>query len=114
MAGKVHTLKPDVNYQRISPRKKAEEEVSLKERIREAFESLLLIILFSILIVATAGVAYKSFIYFKVKREKNHRLAEKMVLEEQLNKLTSREILLDKARKLGLRPPKEEDYIYLK
>lgn len=114
MAGKVYTFKPDVNYQRVNAKGGIEEKPSLKERVLDAFEVFLLIVLFSVFIVATAGVAYKSFIYFKIKKEKRALISEKVILEEQLNRLTSREIILDKAKKLGLRPPKEEDYIYLK
>ncbi|MEZ0344078.1 MAG: hypothetical protein ABWJ99_04680 [Caldimicrobium sp.] len=114
MAGKVYTLRPDVRYQKVSGKSKAEEKVSFREKMLETLETFLLVILFSLFLVASGGVIYKSFIYFKIKKEKEALLAEKTVLEERLKNLTSREIVLDKARKLGLRPPQEGDYIYLK
>jgi len=115
MAGKVYTLKPTINYPAPQANKKrAEEKVSLKERVVETFETFLLVLLFSIFMVATMGVAYKSFIYFKIKREKSLLLTESSLLEEELKKLTAREVVLEKARELGLRPPTEKDYIHLK
>ncbi len=114
MAGKVYTLKPNVDYRKVSEKGRAEEKVSLREKVLESLETLLLVILLSVFITVLGGLSYKGFVYFKIKREKASLLAEKNVLEERLKNLTSREIVLEKAKKLGLRPPQERDYIYLK
>lgn len=114
MAGKVYTLRPDVSYRKINTQKREEEKLSFKERIVETFEVFLLLLLFSLFVAGTVGVAYKSFLYFKIKREKNTLLTERTLLEEELKRLTSQEVILSKARTLGLRPPQKEDYLYLK
>lgn len=114
MAGKIYTLRPYVSYQKENSKVKAEEKGSFKERIFETLETFLIAILFSFFVLASGVVIYKGFIYLKIEREKKALLAEKIVLEERLKILTSRELVLDKAKKLGLRPPQEGDYIYLK
>lgn len=114
MNGKVYTLKPDVAYKRQVYKEKTTQEISFKERFLESVETFILFLLISLFLVLSVGVAYKSLLYIKVKNEKRVLLLEKNQLQEQLNRLTSREVVLEKAKKLGLRPPAEIDYINLK
>ncbi len=115
MSGKVYTLKPDVAYKPTTTHKeKAKEEVSLKEKLKERFEAFLLLLMIVLLLVSSVGVAYKSMLYFELKNEKRKLLFERAQLEELLNRLTSREILLEKAKKLGLRQATDRDTITLK
>jgi len=114
MSGRVYTVKPNViTPKRLNTSAKAE-SISLKERFSSALEGFLLLFLSVLFFLITFGIAYKGYLYIKIKKEKARVLAEKMVLEEELNRLTSREVLLEKARKLGLREPKKEEVIYLK
>ncbi|MFN4196872.1 MAG: hypothetical protein ACK4FM_02560 [Caldimicrobium sp.] len=118
MQGKVYTIKPDIIYKKqvskAVSKERVENEVSLKERIIDRLESVLLLILSVIFLVASVGVAYKSLILIKIKSEKRKHLLEQAQLQEQLKVLTSREVVLEKAKKLGLKPPSEKDYIILK
>lgn len=113
MSGKVYTLKPDIAYKK-GVSEKTSQETSLKDKIIEGLENFLLILLVILFLVLSVGIAYKSLVYIKIRSERNTLLLEKKGLQEQLKNLTSREVLLEKAKKLGLRLPTERDYIYLK
>lgn len=113
MAGKVYTLKPNLGYNRAL-NKKSEETLTLREKLAEYLEKALLIFLSVIFLVLTVGVAYKTLVYFKIKRESQKLILEKQVLEGELKKLTSREVILEKAKVLGLRKPERGDIITLK
>lgn len=114
MSGKVYTVKPNVITPKRLNTNAKEESITLKERFSLALEGFLILILSVLFLLVTIGIAYKSYLYIKIKKEKARVIAEKMVLEEELNRLTSREVLLEKARKLGLREPKKEEVIYLR
>ncbi len=114
MSGKVYTFKPDLAYRKSLYKEKEKEEISIKERLLEAIETLLLFILLILCLVLSVVVAYKSLIYIKIKSEKRTLLLEKKQLQEQLSQLTSREVVLEKAKKLGLRLPTEKDSINLR
>lgn len=118
MQGKVYTIKPDISYKKqmsnAVSKERVEKEGSLKERIIDKLESLMLLILSVVFLAISVGVAYKSLILIKIKSEKRKHLLEQAQLQEQLKGLTSREVVLEKAKKLGLKPPSEKDYIILK
>jgi cell division protein FtsB len=46
-----------------------------------------------------------------VRVEKNKLSQENVYLNSELTRLTSKEMLEEKAKKLGLRPPREKDFI---
>jgi len=114
MSGKVYTVKPNVITPKRLDTKTKDESINLREQFSSALEGFLILILSILFLLVTIGIAYKSYLYIKIKKEKARVLAEKMVLEDELNRLTSREVLLEKARKLGLREPKKEEVIYLR
>ncbi|BAU23185.1 hypothetical protein THC_0794 [Caldimicrobium thiodismutans] len=115
MAGKVYTLKPDLSYSSpLKKNQKKEEEIPLRERLIETLEKVLLFFISILFLVLSIGVAYKTLVYFKIKSESRKLLLEKQVMEEELKRLTSREVILEKAKVLGLRKPEAGDIIKLK
>lgn len=114
MNGKVYTVKPGVSYRASTRREKTEERVSLKERVLDFLETGLMILLLSVFLFLSVAVAYKSLVYFKIKMDRRALSSEKVQLEKELSQLTSREVLVEKAKALGLRPPQEKDEIRLK
>lgn len=114
MQGKVYTLRPDITYKKQAAKEKVEKETSLRERLIDKLESAMLLFLGIIFLSASVGVAYKSLILIKINSDKRRYLLEQAQLQEQLKNLTSREVVLEKTKKLGLRPPSEKDYIILK
>lgn len=114
MAGKIYTLKPSLDYNYPIKGDKSIEKISLKERFLEWLGDFLLILLVVLLLILTVGIAYKSMVYFKIKLEKRTLNAERVQLERELSRLTSREVVLEKAKALGLREPQEYDIIRLR
>lgn len=114
MQGKVYTVKPGVTYNAQVRREREVEKVPFKERLMDMVETSLLIFLSIVFLVSTVAVAYKSLVYFKMKFDKRALAIEKSQLEQELKRLTSREVVLEKAKQLGLRPPQESDFIRLK
>lgn len=115
MAGKVYTLKPDLSYSStLKKNQNKEEEVPLREKLLESLEKAFLFLVSILFLVLSIGVAYKTLVYFKIKSESKRLLLEKQVMEEELKKLTSREVVLEKAKVLGLRKPEAGDFIKLK
>lgn len=114
MNGKVYTVKPGIDYKTSIRRERAEEKSSLKDKAVDLLETALLLLLLCVFLVLTVAVAYKSIIYFKLKMEKRALSLERAQLDKELNQLTSREVLLEKARALGLRPPQDKEQIRLR
>ncbi|MCS7150338.1 MAG: hypothetical protein RMI93_06330 [Caldimicrobium sp.] len=114
MSGKVFTVRPTVNYSYQVKKDRETEKVSLKDKIFEWGENLLLTVLAVVFLVLSVAVAYETLVYFKIKFEKRALGLEKVQLEKELNRLTSREVILEKAKTLGLRAPQEQDYIRLR
>ncbi len=119
MSGRVYTLKPNLSTYRPplpskSSPKNEQEKISFKERIVEAIENFLLLIGVIAFLVSTVGILYKSFVYFQLRSEKNRLMIEKNLLEKELNKMTSQEVLMNKSRALGFRAPTQQDIINLR
>jgi Tfp pilus assembly protein PilO len=119
VANKALIYKPGVHTDSLSrkevkaKKKKKVEKVSLKEVIKEFLINGVLLFLGILTFVFTVGICYKIFILTKLKIE-NHRLAqENKELKRQYQLLTSRDVVLTKAKKLGLRPPEKNDYLGL-
>ncbi|QER41659.1 hypothetical protein F1847_02450 [Thermodesulfobacterium sp. TA1] len=94
--------------------KKNTEKVCLKDWIKQWVFNVSLILTVVLLFVMSVATAYKTYVWIRLKVEKHQLLSKNKELKSQFYSLTSREVVLEKAKKLGLRPPQEGDYISLK
>jgi len=129
MAGKVYTLKPGGSFTKENlrpsrgggemlkptvskPKVRTEErEESLREVLIDYLEKGALLLLTVLFLVVSVFFAHKLYQYFMVRVEKNKLSQENVYLTSELTRLTSKEMLEEKAKKLGLRPPTEKDII---
>jgi cell division protein FtsL len=130
MAGKVYTVKPGGSFMKevsrpsresrdmlkptvSKPKARLEEkgEESLREVLIDYIEKGTLLLLTVFFLVVSVFFAHKLYQYFMVRVEKNRLSQENVYLTSELTRLTSKEMLEEKAKKLGLRPPREKDII---
>ncbi len=129
MAGKVYTVKPGGSFMKEAPRpsrgggemlkptvskpkvRSEEREESLREVLIDYLEKGALLLLTVLFLVVSVFFAHKLYQYFMVRVEKNKLSQENVYLTSELTRLTSKEMLEEKAKKLGLRPPREKDII---
>ncbi len=130
MAGKVYTVKPESSLinrpashssgyvKRLKPtvskptgQAERMEEENLKEVIIDYIEKGALLLLTLLFLVVSIFFAHKIYQYLIIKVEKNKLSQEYTYLTSEITRLTSREMLEEKAKKLGLRPPRENDII---
>ena len=129
MAGKVYTVKPGGSFTKENlrpsrgggemlkptvskPKVRSEErEESLREVLIDYLEKGALLLLTVLFLVVSVFFAHKLYQYFMVRVEKNKLSQENVYLTSELTRLTSKEMLEEKAKKLGLRPPTEKDII---
>jgi cell division protein FtsL len=126
MAGKVYTVKPGGSFMRenLRPSRESREmlkptvlkpkvrsEESLREVLIDYIEKGALLLLTVLFLVVSVFFAHKLYQYFMVRVEKNKLSQENVYLTSELTRLTSKEMLEEKAKKLGLRPPTEKDII---
>lgn len=101
------------NLGRRSSHKAKEEKTSFKERVKEILLNFSLILGGVLLFVLSVAIGYKSYILINLKVEKYNLIKKNQELKIRYQTLTSREVVLEKAKKLGLYPPQREDNIYL-
>ncbi|MFZ8832161.1 MAG: hypothetical protein ACO2OY_08450 [Thermodesulfobacteriaceae bacterium] len=130
MAGKVYTVKPGGSFMKetlhpsresremlnptvLKPKVRTEErrKESLREVLIDYIEKGALLLLTVLFLVVSVFFAHKLYQYFMVRVEKNKLSQENVYLNSELTRLTSKEMLEEKAKKLGLRPPTEKDII---
>jgi cell division protein FtsL len=130
MAGKVYTVKPGGSFMKEAsrpfresrdmlkptvskPKARLEErgEETLREVLIDYIEKGALLFLIVLFLVVSVFFAHKLYQYFMVRVEKNKLFQENVYLTSELTRLTSREMLEEKAKRLGLRPPREKDII---
>ncbi|MCC6025360.1 MAG: hypothetical protein LM575_00120 [Caldimicrobium sp.] len=126
MAGKVYTVKPGGSFIKenlrpsresremlkpIVSKPKARSEESLREVLIDYIEKGALLLLTVLFLVVSVFFAHKLYQYFMVRVEKSKLSQENVYLTSELTRLTSKEMLEEKAKKLGLRPPTEKDII---
>jgi cell division protein FtsL len=130
MAGKVYTVKPGGSFMKENlrpsresremlkptvskPKARSEErgEESLREVLIDYIEKGVLLLLTVLFLVVSVFFAHKLYQYFMVRVEKNKLSQENVYLTSELTRLTSKEMLEEKAKKLGFRPPTEKDII---
>jgi cell division protein FtsL len=129
MAGKVYTVKPGGSFMKEAsrpsresrdmlkptvskPKARSEErEESLREVLIDYIEKGALLLLTVLFLVVSVFFAHKLYQYFMVRVEKNKLSQENVYLTSELTRLTSKDVLEEKAKRLGLRPPREKDII---
>jgi cell division protein FtsL len=130
MAGKVYTVKPGDSLIKeasrrsresrdmlkptvLKPKARSEErgEESLLEVLIDYLEKGALLLLTVLFLVVSVFFAHKLYQYFMVRVEKRKLSQENVYLTSELTRLTSKEMLEEKAKRLGLRPPREKDII---
>ncbi len=115
MNNKTLIYKPSVDYYHTSRKTNTKSEtVSLKERVKIFLENLLILLLGISIFVLSVGIAYNTYILAKLKVKKLSLLKENKALRKEYQYLTSREVVLKKAKKLNLYPPQKGDLIKLK
>ena len=115
MNNKTLIYKPNIGYYHNSKKNNAKSEtVSLKERVKIFLENLLILLLGISIFVLSVGIAYNTYILAKLKVKKLSLLNENQALRKEYQYLTSKEVVLEKAKKLNLYPPKKENFIKLK
>lgn len=101
------------NLRRKSSHRAKEEKTSFKEKVKEIILNFSLILCGVLLFVISVAIGYKSYILISLKVEKHNLIRKNQELKTRYQTLTSREVVLEKAKKLGLYPPHREDNIYL-
>ncbi|WP_022855687.1 hypothetical protein [Thermodesulfobacterium thermophilum] len=117
IANKTLVYKPHLDRrvnQVSSSQKKNVAKFCFKEWIKQLTFNTALILTTVLLFVMSVATAYKTYVWIKLKVEKHQLLSKNKELKNQFYSLTSREIVLEKAKKLGLRPPQNGDYIFLR
>lgn len=108
--------KPSVNYSYSQVEKTFSEsssslKFSLKQYLKEIVIKILIFLLIFLNFSFFIAVSYKGYMLFRFKIEKRALEKENKGLKEEYKKLTSQEVLLEKAKSLGLRVPQKEDYL---
>ncbi|MCX8041623.1 MAG: hypothetical protein N3A56_03925 [Thermodesulfobacteriaceae bacterium] len=83
---------------------------SLKEFLKECLLKSLIFILIFLNLLSWIAFGYQGYLFIKYKIERKTLERENKALREEYKKLTSQEVLLEKAKNLGLRAPQKEDY----
>lgn len=84
---------------------------SLKKFLKELLIKVLLFGLTFLNLLSLIGVSYKGYVFLKYKIEKRTLEEENRRLNEEYKRLTSQDVLLEKAKSLNLRAPQEEDFL---
>jgi cell division protein FtsB len=114
MNNKAMIYRPTIEYNyRNKKDKNKEETISFKEWVKE-FITDSVIFLFGILVfVLSVAIAYNTYLLIKLKVEKVSLLKENQALKREYQFLTSREVVLEKAKTLGFYLPQKEDILGL-
>ncbi len=100
-----------IEYPTYTNKAKSEEVISLKTLIKNFLINSLILLLGIFIFIFTVGIAYNTYLLIRLKAEKDLLIKENETLKKEYQFLTSKEMLLKKARTLGLYPPQEEDFI---
>jgi cell division protein FtsL len=66
------------------------------------------------ILILSTGIAYKSYVFLKLRSQKEILLKENAMLQQKFEKMTSLETAIKKAKELGLKFPEKKDFIYLR
>lgn len=83
---------------------------SLKEFLKECLVKSLIFVLIFLNFLSWIAFSYQGYLFIKYKLERKTLEKENTALREEYKKLTSQEVVLEKAKSLGLRAPQKEDY----
>lgn len=114
MKNKAIIYGPTVEYNHTNKKAKSKEEaISIKDWIREFIIDGLLFSLGILIFVFSVAIAYNTYLLIKLKVEKISLLHENQSLKKEYQYLTSKGVVLEKAKILGLYPPQKEDLLRL-
>jgi len=114
MNNKTLIYKPTLEYHHANRKSKNKDEtISLKDLVKEILTNCVLFLLGICIFVLTVGIAYNTYLIIKIKAEKVSLIKENQALKKEYQFLTSREVVLKKAKTLGLYPPKKKDFLRL-
>lgn len=113
MGNRATIYKPSIDYH-YTNKKNYKKTMSLSEKIKTSIENLFFLILAILFFVLNVGLAYNIYNLTKLKIKKISLLKENETLKKEYQYLTSKEFVLEKAKKLNLRPPRREDLIELR
>jgi len=112
MNNKPLIYKPSIDYHYTNKgTKNKEESISLKDWIKEVLINWFIFLLGIIIFVLSVAIAYNAYLLIKFKLEKTSLINENRALKKEYQYLTSKEVVLKKAKALGLRPPQENDFL---
>jgi len=86
----------------------------LKEIFLTFLEKISIIALSAGIFLASAGIIYKSYVFLKLRSQRNFLKKENALLQKKFEKLTSLDTAIKKAKEFGLRFPEKKDFIYLR
>ncbi|PMP66964.1 MAG: hypothetical protein C0190_04405 [Thermodesulfobacterium geofontis] len=114
MNNKATIYRPTVEYTHTNKKSKNKEEaISIKDWIKEFIVDSFLFFLGILIFVFSVATAYNTYLLIKLKVEKKSLLHENQSLKKEYQYLTSKEVVLEKAKVLGLYPPQKEDLLRL-
>ncbi len=115
MNNKTLIYKPTISYQNTGKRTTSKSKsLSLKDWIKEVLMNFVIVLMGIVFFVLTTAIAYNTYLLVKVRAEKLSLLKENKALKAKYQLLTSREIILKKAKALGLHPPQKKDILRIK
>jgi cell division protein FtsL len=114
MNNKTLIYRPTIEHYRTNGRTKNKKEViSLKDWLKDFFINTLIFFLGITIFVLSVAIAYHTYLLIKLKVERFSLLKENKTLKQEYQLLTSKEVVLRKAKILGLYPPEEKDFLRL-
>jgi cell division protein FtsB len=114
MNNKTMIYRPTIEYNYKNKRDKSKEEaISFKNRIKEFITDSFIFFLGILVFVLSVAIAYNTYLLIKLKVEKVSLLKENQALKKEYQFLTSRDVVLRKAKTLGFYPPQKEDILRL-
>jgi len=94
-------------YRKTKVRKK----IDIRAILFSLVDKFIILILMIGIVLCGIGVAYKAYYLARLKTIKQELIKENEMLNSKYNQLLKRNILLNKAKKLGLYPPTKKDII---
>lgn len=112
MNNKTLIYRPTIEYHQTNNRTKNKNEaISFKDWLKDFLTNCFILLLTILIFVFSIAVAYNTYLLIKFKVEKFSLIKENRALKKEYQYLTSREVVLKKAKVLGLHPPQEKDFL---
>ncbi len=106
--------RPIIEYNYKNKKDKSKDEaVSFKDWIKEIIIDSFIFFFGILIFVLSVAIAYNTYLLIKLKVEKVSLLKENQILKKEYQFLTSKRVVLEKAKTLGFYPPQNEDMIRL-